>query len=250
MNETFSTTEQGLVKLYLQGGGDLFVSGAEIGWDLDHLGTVSDKDFYNNYLMATYLYDAPNAGTAGSCYLAMAHTGFYTNDSVEYDDGTHGTYNVNYPDVFAANGTAVADMSYCSGTENGMLHYDGMFPSATAAGKLVYWAFPFETVYDGVQRNSLMGNIIDYFFGTAITTGIAEENGDAFKVYPNPSDGIFTLETTGAFPNSEYIVTDLTGRIIVKKQLIQSPGIIDLSEFPAGIYILNYNGHATKIIKN
>jgi hypothetical protein len=33
-SESFGAVEQSLVQTYLQGGGKLFASGAEIGWDL------------------------------------------------------------------------------------------------------------------------------------------------------------------------------------------------------------------------
>lgn len=246
-NETFSTSEQTLVKQYLQGGGELFVSGAEIGWDLDHLGTVSDKDFYNNYLMASYLYDAPNAGTPGSCYSSLMQSAFYGLDSATFDNGTHGTYNVDYPDVFTLNGSATADMSYCSGSEVSALHYTGLFPGGTSPGKLVHWAFPFETVYDPAQRNTLMGSIIDYFFGIGLATGIAEDPEKDARIYPNPSNGIFYLESSET--GIDVKVIDLSGRIVFYGKKENAVLSIDLSELAAGIYILQTGSSSKKIIR-
>ena len=62
-NETFSIAEQTLVQIFLNAGGNLFVSGAEIGWDIGRSGYSSAADiaFYNNYLKATYVGD--NYGT-------------------------------------------------------------------------------------------------------------------------------------------------------------------------------------------
>jgi hypothetical protein len=246
-NETFSTPEQTLVKQYLQGGGNLFVSGPELGWDLDHLGTVSDKDFYNSYLMASYLYDAPNAGTTGSCYASAVQSAFYSPDSAQFDNGTHGTYDVDYPDVFTVNGTAVADMSYCSGTEISALHFAGMFPSGTSAGKLVHWAFPFETVYDPAQRNALMGNIIDFFFGNNLTTGIAGNTEKNALVYPNPSSGLFFFESDGM--SVDVTVTDLSGRTVYSGKKESRTLSVDLSELADGMYLLRSGSFTGKIIK-
>ena len=60
VNETFSTSEQNIISNYLDANGRLFVSGSEIGWDLDYLGSVSDKTFYHNYLLSNYIEDTPN----------------------------------------------------------------------------------------------------------------------------------------------------------------------------------------------
>jgi len=50
VDETFNSTEQTKVTNYLKQGGNLFVSGSEVGWDLDYKGGTSDKNFYNNFL--------------------------------------------------------------------------------------------------------------------------------------------------------------------------------------------------------
>ncbi len=40
-----------------------FVSGSEIGWDLDNKGSADDKVFYNNYLKANYISDGDDFPT-------------------------------------------------------------------------------------------------------------------------------------------------------------------------------------------
>ncbi len=49
-DETFSNSEQDIIEDYLKLGGKLFVSGAEIAWDLDYKGTTSDKAFCHEFL--------------------------------------------------------------------------------------------------------------------------------------------------------------------------------------------------------
>ena len=58
-DQTFSTAEQFLVDNFVSNGGDLLVSGSEIGWDLDASG--SGASFYNNTLGGDYVSD--DAGT-------------------------------------------------------------------------------------------------------------------------------------------------------------------------------------------
>ncbi len=73
-DETFSTAEQSKVKEYLNAGGKLFVSGSEIGWDLDNKGTAADKAFIHEYLKAKYKEDASGSyqvsGAVGSIFEA------------------------------------------------------------------------------------------------------------------------------------------------------------------------------------
>ena len=248
VDETFSDSEQAIMKQYLQGGGELFVSGSEIGWDLDHLGSTTDKDFYNNYLKAFYLFDAPDGGLPNSCYLSKATGSFYSPDSANFDDGTHGTYNVSYPDVIAPQTGAITDFTYCSSTDIGALHYSGMFPSGTAPGKLVHWAFPFEAVYTVAERNNLMSTIIDFFFPNTFTTGITEETVSDYKVYPNPSEGIFNIEIPESEINKPLTVMDLTGRVVLSKKTGNSFENINLSDLSAGIYILTIDHLSKKIV--
>src|SRR5207244_1319578 len=58
-DHSFDATEQTLVTNYLNGGGKLFVSGSEIGWDL--VAQNNGSSFYTNTLKTSYVAD--DAGT-------------------------------------------------------------------------------------------------------------------------------------------------------------------------------------------
>jgi len=165
VNESFSSAEQSLVADYLMQGGALFVSGAEIGWDLDHMGSVADKDFYHNFLKAAYANDAPN-GQSGVFYQAQPSTGSVLAGlgAVSFDNGTHGTYNVNYPDVISAQGGAVVCLEYSGLTANyAGVCFSGTFPGGSQSGKVINFGIPFETLYPESARNNLMQRILNYF---------------------------------------------------------------------------------------
>ena len=165
VNETFNNTEQTLVTDFLLQGGNLFVSGAEIAWDLDHMGSAADKNFYHNFLKAAYVNDAPN-GQNGVYYQAQPSAGsiFTGLGQVSYDNGTHGTFNVDYPDVLSAQGSAVACMEYSSLTTNyAGVSYSGLFPGGSHPGKIINLGIPFETFYPENTRNVIMQYILNYF---------------------------------------------------------------------------------------
>ncbi|HXB41559.1 MAG TPA: T9SS type A sorting domain-containing protein [Bacteroidia bacterium] len=247
-NKTFTTTEQSFVTAYLQQGGEFFTSGSEIGWDLDHLGSVSDKQFYNNYLKSIFVADAPN-NTAGSCYASLMqplnNSIFAYADTVKFDNGTHGTYNVSYPDVISTTNGSVSDLRYTSSVNDiACLHFSGTFTGGTKNGKLVYMAFPFETIYGAARRDSVMKYILDFFYGNSNqTTGVENINGNDFLIYPNPSAGFIFIRFK-EIQHTEISVElfDLTGRRI-KEEVYPPAKLIsmDLNEVPAGSYFLKIN---------
>gem|GEM_PF-2232887 len=59
--------------------------------------------------------------------------------------------------------------------------------------------------------------------------------GSTFKVYPNPTDGMISLQTKN-FDNSRYQILDLNGELWQRGNLSES-GQIDLRDLPAGMYI-------------
>jgi hypothetical protein len=73
------------------------------------------------------------------------------------------------------------------------------------------------------------------------TTGIAENNNKSIKVYPNPSNGLFTLSFSDI---GEYNVKiyDLRGICVVSETVTSLSTQLDLSNLSNGIYFLNANG--------
>lgn len=165
VNETFSTAEQAIIADYLRQGGNLLVSGAEIGWDLDHLGSSADQSFYHDYLKANYANDAPN-GQTGVYYQAQPSTSsiFTGLGVITFDNGTHGTYNVNYPDVIMPQGGSAACLEYAGLTANyAGISFSGLFTGGSIPGKVINIGIPFETVYPESARTSMMHYMLGYF---------------------------------------------------------------------------------------
>ena len=79
--------------------------------------------------------------------------------------------------------------------------------------------------------------------------GVAEES---IRVFPNPSDGIFTIEYTEN-KSCEYTLSDLCGKNVAQGKLSFGQNNLNLQGFPNGMYVISiYSDNTTlkyKIIK-
>ncbi|MEM8678494.1 MAG: fibronectin type III domain-containing protein, partial [Planctomycetota bacterium] len=164
-DDTFNLTEQMLVSDFLANGGRLFVTGAEIGWDLDNLN--NGRSFYENQLRANYSADDANTysvqGTAGGIFAGL---------SFDFDDGTL-FYDSQFPDVMTPNNGSTAALSYVGGLGGTAAvqytHPDGY-------GQLVNFGFPFETITTPILRAVVMQRVLD-FFALPSVSGDFDGNG-------------------------------------------------------------------------
>jgi N-acetylmuramoyl-L-alanine amidase len=148
-DETLDTVEQFALTLYLNGGGALLVTGAEVGWDLDWLGSAGDRNFFRNTLGATYVADDAGtytlqAGVPGTVSEGVAATAF--------DDGSGPTYDVDFPDVLVpttANGTTC--LRYGNGLGAGV---QTVQPGSGA--RICVLGVPLETLLDDDVRAQLL----------------------------------------------------------------------------------------------
>lgn len=194
VDETFAFAEQSRIRAFLRRGGRLLISGSEIAWDLDYKGSVLDQDFIRNFLKMTYRADAPN-NQAGIYYQAevLSETPFAGLPRLRFDDGSHGTINVKWPDVVQGSAGGRGFIQYVgldTSAGFGGIYFDGLFPGGNRPGKLVALGFPFESIYPDSIRIKLMGKFIDFF---ALASEIEEPKAASsplsyqlYQNYPNP----------------------------------------------------------------
>ncbi len=227
INETFNSKEQQLVKNYLNNGGSLFVSGSEIGWDLDSKGSTEDKSFYNNYLKSSFISD--DAGV----YSAKGVVDRSLNDCL-INFGQ--TYEEDYPDEISAQNGSKLCMQYSNGKGAGV-EYTGYFGNSTILSSIIYLAFPLESTADDKSFNSVVSKAIDFFNSVKVSVGETEHLVGNFSLeqnYPNP----FNPETTISYqlPKSEFVL------IKVFDSLGREVATLVNEEKSAGYHQINFKG--------
>ncbi|MDQ3438724.1 MAG: Ig-like domain-containing protein, partial [Planctomycetota bacterium] len=171
-DESFNAAEQTAVSSFVGGGGTLFVSGSEVGWDLDGSAgaTAADRSFYNNTLKADYLSDDANTynatAAAGSIFAGMSSLAFNSQNTV---------YNVDFPDVLGTSGGSTAALNYSGGTGGIAATQWASAAAGSGGARVVNMGFPFETITADARRNDVMARVLS-FFQTAVseTTGIPD----------------------------------------------------------------------------
>ena len=198
-----------------------------------------NKQFYNDYLKASYLLDAPN-NQSSFWYAAYPHAMGFLNsiDSIAFDNGTHGTYNVDYPDVIDTINGSIPILYYGSGaTQFAGIAFDGMFPLGTVSGKLVHFGFPFETIYPATKRDSVMNKVMDFFFNSSAVGFARNLDNDVMLVFPNPAmNNLFVHSKANV--NSEIELCDVAGRLVYKTKVLEKETMINTEQFNSGIYFV------------
>ncbi|MEA3342264.1 MAG: hypothetical protein U9R15_20040, partial [Chloroflexota bacterium] len=179
--ETLNGTEQALLSSYLDGGGALFISGAEVGWDLDYMGSIYDRAFYTSTLRAEYVGDDAEiyevAPVSGSIFDGLPAFSF---DAL---------YDADYPDQITPTNGSSATLTY-SGGQGGAaaIQYRS---EMTACPRLVYFGFPFETIRSD-QRAGVMARVMNFLspcLPQSLNTKISNPINQSAHNTPPPFDG-------------------------------------------------------------
>ncbi len=186
-DESFSSVEESIVEKYLKNGGNLFVSGSEVGWDLDRVSKSSYGDiaFYNNYLKAKYLEDDANSTEA----LGVPGGPF---EGFDFYFGQ--TFTEDYPDVITNyNGSSLV-LKYSNGKGAGV-YYKGVFGNSNKSAAVVYFGFTLESMADDSAFNLVVAKIVDLFglSASSVRSTLSPQGFRLFSPYPNPFNPVTRL---------------------------------------------------------
>jgi N-acetylmuramoyl-L-alanine amidase len=173
-DDTFNAAEQTKVTNFINAGGNLFLSGSEIAWDLDQQN--NGRTFFETTLQGDFVND--DAGTytatadAGGIFSGMSSFAFSSGATFSNLDTQY--YNVSFPDVISPQAGGFAALTYSGGIGG-----TAAIQVAGAGGKgsIVMFGFPFEVMTSAARRQTAMGRILD-FFALSAPAPNADFNGD------------------------------------------------------------------------
>jgi uncharacterized lipoprotein YddW (UPF0748 family) len=169
-----SDIERALLTGYLNGGGRLLISGAEIGYDL--VENARDPTFYRDQLRADYQGDDAGthsfAGVPGSLFEGLAGS---------FDDSTGGTYDVGTPDRLVSAAGSDVVLNYVGGAAGGAA------VTYTGGSRVVHFGFPLETVIDPAARTDLFCRAAGFLLAGVVEPlqGIQRAINPGFEHGPN-----------------------------------------------------------------
>lgn len=204
---TLTTENMTLLSAFLDNGGSLFLSGQDIGYD------INSDPFYADYIHANYLNDDTN----GTVVTGVADDPITSGLSLNITGGD-GANNQLYPSEIEAINGATPIFHYGSTTQQAGLRVN------TEVYKLVYLAFGFEAVNNAADRHLLMANVLNWLDPA---NAVEDETVVGIKTalaqnFPNPFNP--TTVISFSLARNEHVslnVFNTTGQLV--KTLINMP---------------------------
>jgi len=199
---TVDAADRAALATYLDGGGNLFITGQDIGWEMYDEGGAAVA-WYNSYLHATYVSDDTNLlnldGVAGDPItdgLSLRITG---------GDGAN---NQDYPSDIDPRGAGASTILTYDATRNGGIKAD------TGVHKVVYLAFGFEAIDNAADRAALMSGIIGWMLPGEAGAGETPFAGRVLRGNsPNPFNPRTEIEVSlPAAADVTLAIYDVKGR--------------------------------------
>ncbi len=88
---------------------------------------------------------------------------------------------------------------------------------------------------------------VEVIIAPTATTGIENPDSEALKLYPNPANEGFTLETS---ERGTLEIYSIHGRKIRTIDIRSSKQFVEVGDLQSGLYILKLNGQAIQLLKN
>jgi len=241
---TLDATDRANLTAYLEAGGRLFITGQDLGWEMQDIGGAAYQ-WYRDYLHATFVSDDTNL------YGLSGVSGDPISDGLDLViQGGDGADNQDYPsDIDPSDGTASVIWTY-SPSANGAIKAD------TGTYRVVYLAFGFEAINNATDRRLVLDRSLQWLLGTSQDAGEGPaEFHPTLSISPNPVQAAATLRFTLPRPGATALrIYGLDGRLVrtlVDREL--DAGYHKLAwdrtdeagrPLPAGVYYYRLEGEA------
>lgn len=215
---------------FLDGGGNLYISGQDIGWDTwtptsgNGNGTAKTQAFYTDYLSADYLADGSGANSELTT-LAGSNSIYVPSGNSAIIDVHSGNI---YPDELEPLGNAVTIYNY-----NGNANKVGGIRVDENGHKVVYMGIDQGMIADVEVRNKVIQITHDWFHGLVLGVEADEAYTQIFgKNYPNPTVDFTIIPMNNLTEDVNIQLIDASGKVIFEDVI--NSGSTD--------YRLNLNG--------
>jgi hypothetical protein len=236
---TITTSSAEAFTDYLNSGGNMFVMGQDIGYELANGGSAEANDFYNQYMASDYVADGVTTAV-----------GVVVDENDEllapyFPNGfTIAANAASYPDQISISGNAI-------GTTGSFLNYSGNGDDGPAAvynfndtWKVVYVPFRMEGIpLSGTGpafRNNLISTTNKWFDGVLTSNQMVQELEKISPAYPNPAKN--TLNIPVGVGKSKVSLTSVSGQLVKSMEMDgtqKSVVKMSIADVPAGMYFLN-----------
>ena len=245
---TIQVKEMSNLALYLVQGGNLFISGSKIGYDLDErMGAKTDTLFYHNYLKAQYVY----LGDTTMIPAAGLENTLFEGVSLIYGEIVEERYPDDIDPIYGSEVLLNYNVTRNDGEyRHAGVGYKGNFGTGSVDGAVVYISFPLETVGSLSERQKFFRSTLHYF--GMITDVVDELNSvpSEFSLsqnYPNPFNPSTSIKYSipsnvqNEIANTKLSVYDILGRevatLVNKKQKSGSYEVdFNASNLTSGVY--------------
>ncbi len=232
-------TDEGALAIqsFLDAGGNLFISGQDIGWEINDAAaspysSPTKINFYKNYLHAKFISD----GSSTNSGLTTVVTDPIYSDipSATINNFYGGQYL--YPDQIDVNDTlAKVIFKYATSARIGGIR------AQTANYKIVYVA-PGMEMLSANNSDQILKRAHDWFYGYQGTASLNELGALAVEMgqnYPNPSSDFTVITFERITENMQFELFDITGKSVYNTQLSKGTHQIRLNTqpFASGKYI-------------
>jgi len=225
---------------FLDDGGNLYISGQDIGWDTwdaSGRGTAVTKGFYRNYLHTVYVSDGNTSSTVINAVPTDPLFGAVMSSLLVNKYGLSST-NVPYfyPEQLQPSATGKSIFYY-----NTNPSISGAVRSDNSVYKTVYFGIGMEMIADTTVRDGIMKLTYQWFHD--IISSVEYDNAiQDFLVgqnYPNPVNSYTQVPLQGVSGNTRLEIVDLTGRTVYSRNIEAGEELlrIDTRNLRNGTYI-------------
>ena len=222
---------------YLNSGGNMFVMGQDIGYEVDGVGDPDALEFYNAILGAEYVGDGATTAVAvvkveDDLIIAPPLTA-----SITLAAGS-----TSYPDQLAISGSSagVAFLNYLQTDNVAAIYNEG------SNWKTVYVGFRMEAISSVPYRNALIARTNAWFDNTLTGTELKEQMAAFAPAFPNPAKSKLFVPVGGGSGN--IVLQNIAGKVIREVRMNNSHASMEtlsLEGIPSGIYFLQTSSNGT-----